>query len=129
MASVLKQHSRSTRIRTRRIVDPRWRETLAKLREWAAKQDHVRRLWVFGSRLKGVHRVDSDLDVALEIDAVGHDESARVTWVAHRQEWEATLTTLTGYKVDINEFDATNLTSNVVSYIRCCSALIYVRSN
>ncbi|GAB7543676.1 nucleotidyltransferase family protein [Cupriavidus sp. 8B] len=54
------------------------------LRSWAESQPHVRRPWIFGSRLKGMQRVDSDLDVAMEIDPVGGDESAAVTWVAHQ---------------------------------------------
>ncbi|MGF6971209.1 putative nucleotidyltransferase [Paraburkholderia sp. WC7.3g] len=104
-------------------------DAMRALRSWAETQPHVRRLWVFGSRLKGTHHVVSDLDVAMEIDAVGYDESAAVTWVAHHLEWERTLTPLTGYKVDLNEFDSSNRMSNVVSYISCCAALVYARAN
>jgi predicted nucleotidyltransferase len=127
MTTVLKRRARSMRARKRRVVSPRWRETLAKLREWAAAHREVRRLWVFGSRLKGEQRADSNLDVAMEIDAIGYDESARVTWVAECHEWESALTALTGYTVDLNEFDPTNFESNVVSYVRRCGALIYTR--
>lgn len=98
------------------------------LRSWAENQPHVKRLWVFGSRLKGTQRVDSDLDVAMEIDPIGGDESAAVTWVVHRQEWERALTTLTSYNVHLHEFDSSNQTSKVVGYIHCCASLVYART-
>jgi uncharacterized protein len=104
-------------------------DAMRALRTWSEGQDQVRRLWVFGSRLKGVQRVDSDLDVAMEIDPIGYDESAAVTWGVYRQEWERTLTTLTCYEVHLHEFDLANPMSNVVSYIGCCAALVYARTN
>lgn len=103
--------------------------TIQTLRSWAESQPHVRRLWIFGSRLKGTQRVDSDLDIAMEVDPVGGDETAAVTWVAHRQEWERALAMLTRYNVQLHEFDSTNPTSKVVGYVSCCSVLVYARTN
>lgn len=40
-------------------------EWLAALRQWAANNEAVKELWVFGSRAKGNARPDSDIDVAV----------------------------------------------------------------
>ncbi|WP_242684171.1 nucleotidyltransferase family protein [Paraburkholderia hospita] len=99
------------------------------LRFWAEAQPHVRRLWVFGSRLKGTQRDDSDLDVAMEIDAFGQDESAAVSWVGYRQQCEHELCALTGFAVQLHPFDCADSTSKVVAYVSCCAALVYARKN
>ncbi|SAL06368.1 hypothetical protein AWB78_08034 [Caballeronia calidae] len=98
---------------------------IKRLREWA--RAHVRRQWVYGSQLKGVQRKDSDLDVAMEIDAMCSDETARVSWVCHRTEWETEMTALVPYKVHLQDYDLTNPTSRVVAYIGCCAVLVYQR--
>jgi predicted nucleotidyltransferase len=63
-----------------------------KLRSWAQGRDFVRRLWVFGSRVRGLQRPDSAFDAALEIDPVGRDELPLVSWMAHHSKWVAELT-------------------------------------
>jgi hypothetical protein len=45
-----------------------------RLRVWAQGHANIRRVWLYGSRVRGTQRPDSDLDVAVEIDAV--DEAA-----------------------------------------------------
>ena len=41
-------------------------EWIAGLKHWAAGNDSVRELWLFGSRAKETSRDDSDIDIALE---------------------------------------------------------------
>lgn len=47
-----------------RGLKPEWLEII---RSWARAEPHVLRVWVFGSRAKGTHRSDSDLDIAYTI--------------------------------------------------------------
>jgi predicted nucleotidyltransferase len=42
-------------------------EWIAALRAWAAKNDCVRELWLFGSRAKGTSEPESDIDIALAL--------------------------------------------------------------
>ena len=98
------------------------------LRKWAAKKAFVRRMWLFGSRLTGNQRDDSDLDIALEIDAIGNDEIALTSWVTTSTAWREELQLLLPHKLDLQLYDSTDQRSNVVRYVNCCSALIYERA-
>src|SRR5258706_3337093 len=42
-------------------------EWIAALRAWAANNDCVRELWLFGSRANGTPPPDSDIDIALAL--------------------------------------------------------------
>jgi predicted nucleotidyltransferase len=109
------------------MIDDAVFDAMRTLRSWSETRSHVRRLWVFGSRLKGTQRDDSDLDVAMEIDARGTDESAAVSWVGYRHECEQELSALTRFRVDLHPFDCADPTSKVVAYVSCCAALVYAR--
>jgi predicted nucleotidyltransferase len=66
---------------------------------WAATEPLIRRAYLFGSRVKGTHRRDSDLDVAVvhDIDPAirGIGETLRLdrqfTWEDHSPRWDADL--------------------------------------
>jgi predicted nucleotidyltransferase len=38
---------------------------IALIRQWATRTDAVRKVWIFGSRGKGVARPESDVDIAI----------------------------------------------------------------
>ena len=48
------------------------------LNNWAASKILINRVWVFGSRAKGTHKPDSDLDIAIELDInhLSHGDSS-----------------------------------------------------
>ena len=96
---------------------------------WARGHPFVKRLWIFGSRLKGVQRLDSDLDVALEIDPIGRDEIALTSWIRHSSEWKDELAPLTRYPIDLQFYDPTDRKCRIVDYVACCAALIYERDS
>jgi len=58
---------------------------------WAAAKPFVRKLWLFGSWVKGNHNSNSDVDIAIEIDPINGDEGALASWVEHAQHWKAEL--------------------------------------
>jgi predicted nucleotidyltransferase len=50
------------------------------VRDWASNHGIVRKVYFFGSRVRGTNRPNSDLDVAIEIDARPGDASVDLTW-------------------------------------------------
>lgn len=50
-----------------------------------------RRVWVFGSRVRGTERPDSDLDVAVEHDAMPRDSDAFTTAIGEADNWRNEL--------------------------------------
>jgi predicted nucleotidyltransferase len=77
---------------------------------WAAETPLVKRLWLFGSRVRGEHREDSDVDVAIELDMTavkGVDESAGMaTWAFDTMTWKPELELLLSRVVDLQRYKA-----------------------
>lgn len=67
-----------------------------KLAAWAEAEPGIAALHVFGSRARGNHRPDSDLDIALEFVDVDEELSALIV---HRARWKRELSELTGLVV------------------------------
>ena len=85
-------------------------EMLALLTAWATEKPLVGRLWLFGSRVRGNHRSDSDVDVAIELDmsaAKGVDESGGMaTWAFETKQWKPELEDLLSLIVDLQRYKA-----------------------
>jgi predicted nucleotidyltransferase len=75
---------------------------LAALRVWAAANDSVAQLWLFGSRARGTSRPDSDVDLALALmpPAVKHDW-ALGNHVVCKDEWKRQLEAIVGRHVSL----------------------------
>ncbi|NNG59788.1 nucleotidyltransferase domain-containing protein [Sphingomonas paucimobilis] len=68
-------------------VDAAWVERIA---TWAAGEPLIEAAYVFGSRVKGTYRDDSDLDVAVIV--AGADEGERLgNAIFEKPRWIATL--------------------------------------
>ena len=65
-------------------------------RSWAEKKRDIMRVYFFGSRVRGTHKPDSDLDVAI----VGRDSAI----MFDREEWMAELSHLLGLDVRIEQY-------------------------
>lgn len=78
---------------------------------WAGRQPLVGRVWLFGSRVRGDHRPDSDLDVAIELDLpadpAGDDglHPAAAVWMYDTEGWAEELRALTGLVIDLQHLD------------------------
>jgi hypothetical protein len=85
-------------------------ETAVVVSRWAATEPLIRRAYLFGSRVKGTARPDSDLDVAIvhEIDPAlrGIGETLRLdrqfTWEDHSPRWRDDLGKLLPMPLDLN---------------------------
>ena len=109
-------------------MDTQLFEATQRLREWCHAKPFVRRLWLFGSRLRGTHRDDSDLDVALEIDPLPKDEDVLTSWISESSAWETELRAIVPYQVDLQLYDLDDARSVVVGYVKCCGMLLYARA-
>lgn len=104
-------------------VDFRLFEVLTNFRAWAEGKANVRRLWIYGSRLRGTQREDSDLDVAIEIDAIESLEE-RIDFGATRTKWKKELEALTpNWTVQVEMHG----TPKVDQFVACCGMLVYLR--
>jgi predicted nucleotidyltransferase len=76
------------------------------LRAWAAAQQEIMRVHVFGSRVRGVSkrgnpvRSDSDLDIAIELSP--DVPNPAVHWIENSDYWRATLAMILPYPVDLD---------------------------
>ena len=72
---------------------------------WASQNPLVRRIWLFGSRVRGTARPESDLDIAVEIipEPANADEAvwARLTWTRHSDEWERQIGSLLPVEIQL----------------------------
>ena len=105
-------------------MDPQLDHLLPRLENWAQGQPNVVRLWVYGSRLKGVARSDSDLDVCVQIDPLLTEEAKRL-FQNHLVSWAIELTALFGMKVHIEPY----ATDQQRALISDCSKLVYQRAS
>jgi predicted nucleotidyltransferase len=96
---------------------------------WAAENPEVRRVWVFGSRAKGTHRPDSDIDIAVELEPVGDSEETLVRWIAHSTQWEAQLQSRIAAKIDLEWFDPDGSTRRVQAALSEGKGLMYERTS
>lgn len=114
-------------------------ETRSKFRQWAASKSGVKRIWFFGSRIRGNSkdgsslREASDLDVAIEIDVAkfdGNDPSEKhastAAWILIYDTWYDELAMLSRWPIDLQMY---NDGRNVQIYVSECSALIYERDS
>jgi len=76
------------------LLDPDMAHDAALLTRWAMVTPEVARIWFFGSRVRGTHEPDSDLDVAVEQD--GSEYSG-----VNQEAWRELLSPLTRLPLDL----------------------------
>lgn len=79
-----------------------------RLATWCRTKPLIARAWIFGSRARNEAKSDSDIDIAIELDlsvAAAVDESGGLaTWMFETQGWEAELSALFPFEVDLEQF-------------------------
>ncbi len=81
-------------------IKAEWTEQIV---EWASAKPHIAEVFLFGSRVKGDHAADSDLDIALRIDGMG--ETPLTVWMFEGREWAAELDAMLDVRVDLQMVD------------------------
>ena len=98
---------------------------------WCTSRPLVARAWIFGSRSRGEARDGSDIDIAIELDisaAAGADESGGLaTWIFETRTWEAELSALFPFEVDLEQYIA-DQTPIIAAALERSSVLAYRKS-
>ena len=104
--------------------DPDVAHDVAVISAWAAKNDLVHRVWIFGSRVRGNHQSNSDLDVAVQHGIKSGDTDAITTEIFERQNWIDELQPITRLQLDVWSYHPGE-TPTIEAGIRAGSVLIY----
>ena len=76
--------------------------------QWAASFPAIRRVWLYGSRVKGTERPDSDLDVAVELDSLVLRGNPQFTyWMLESPAMKQTLSALIDVSPHVQLYHAT----------------------
>jgi predicted nucleotidyltransferase len=98
---------------------------------WAARKPLIKRVFIFGSRVRGDNRADSDIDIAVELDAAefqGTDESGGLaTWMFETKGWKEELQRFVPYRVQLERYHPEQ-TPTVASGLERSSALVYEKA-
>jgi len=77
-------------------------EWLTALCTWAAHNECIQELWLFGSRAKGTARADSDIDVALALmPPTGKTNWALAAYVESFDDWKAELRDAIDWEIEL----------------------------
>lgn len=104
-------------------------EIRTRLREWASGKPEILNVYVFGSRARGTNRLQSDLDIAVELieahwDSPGADEW-NWFWVDTQPEWESELAAIFPMPIDLEQLDRGS-TPNVCAYVEEAGICVYL---
>lgn len=79
-------------------------EQIEQISKWARTKPRIELIMLFGSRAKGTHRPDSDIDLAVSVSEKREYTRATI-WMFDRFDWQAQLSALIGLQVDIRILD------------------------
>ena len=91
------------------------------IRAWARAHSQVGRLWLFGSRVKGSHRPDSDLDIAVGVAALLETDEEQERFRAMLDTGSSELSVICGLRVSLQAV----ATPGVDKGVEECGVLIY----
>lgn len=105
------------------------KKAIAFLQGWAGQHYFVRRLLLFGSRIRGTQRPDSDFDVAVEFDPVGLDSDCLTTWICEAKKWRKQLQPHLPWTLHLEWHDPGGGTPTISAGLKESSLLIYERGD
>lgn len=77
-------------------------EWISALRSWAARNESISELWVFGSRAHGIPRPFSDIDIAVALmPPQGKHDPAYTAFHFSFDEWKVELRTILDWDVNL----------------------------
>lgn len=96
-----------------------------RIAEWVIHHRLIRRVFLFGSRVRNAHREDSDLDIAIELIYPNID-TALAHWSFESDAWKDELQKFVPWRVDL-QLLCPQGTAAIVSGVERSSILIYER--
>jgi predicted nucleotidyltransferase len=97
----------------------------ASVAEWASAQPLVRKAYLYGSRVRGTHRSDSDLDVAIEIVSLPGDSGPLATWIGESHRLEASVAGVVPVFVHLEWYGGEQATPRIHKALKRSSLLVY----
>lgn len=97
----------------------------AHIAAWAIHQRLIRRVFLFGSRVRNDHREDSDLDIAIELIYPDID-TALANWSFESDTWKRELQEFVPWQIDL-QLLCSQGTATIVSGVAQSSILVYER--
>ena len=101
---------------------------IASIIKWAEQIPEIKAVYLFGSRVKGSSRDDSDLDIAV-IMANGDQGQREADWICEAAAWRQQLQELMPVKVDLQVGDDDLAPKYVAPAIRDHGVKVFPRNN
>ena len=76
-------------------------EIVEKLIVWAEHNHQIIELWIYGSRVKGTAKIESDLDIAYKISALATEEEKNEFWEKVLPKWKQELQEFIPWKIHL----------------------------
>jgi len=92
--------------------------------QWALKKPQIAKVQFFGSRVKGTHHKDSDLDIAITLINNLGESGGLSTWIFNSEEWAAELGVIIPCKVDL-QWDGKEETPTIGVALNEASCVVY----
>lgn len=92
---------------------------------WAAAHPLVVKAHVFGSRVKGTHSPNSDLDVAVELCRQPGDEAPLATWVCEADGLRESLGRALPVPLDLQWYGGPRETPTIHAALLCAGRAVY----
>lgn len=97
----------------------------AAVADWANDQPLVRKAYLYGSRVRGTHRLDSDLDVAVEIVPLPGDSCSLATWIGESHRLEASVARIVPVVVHLEWYGGEVETPRIHKALEQSSIVVY----
>lgn len=104
-----------------RGIEPDW---LDRVRVWAAREPLILEVHFFGSRVKGTHHDNSDLDIAVLVDGPTEGE-ALANAIFEAKRWEQALAALLPVTIDLDSMSPDDVV--VTPSVREHGILVYAK--
>ena len=95
--------------------------------DWATAEPLIDTVWLFGSRIGGDYRPDSDLDLAIRLRVREDLMEQQLCWHDNYARWKGQLDQITDRKVDL-EMGHPLIAPTVWNYIAAGSRIVYRRA-
>lgn len=97
----------------------------AAVAKWSSTQPLIRKAYLFGSRVRGTHRPDSDLDVAVEVFTLPGDSCPLATWIGESHRLEASIAGIVPVLIDLEWYGGEAETPVIHKALKRSSLVVY----
>lgn len=100
-------------------------DMVAAVANWARSEPLVSKAYLFGSRVRGEHKPDSDLDVAIEIFTLDGDSAPFTTWTGEAGRLKASIAGIVPVIIDLDWYGGEVETPHIHRALERSSIVVY----